>query len=174
MAGSPPADCTRSRRVSYDGRVQGPRSDDWCALSDESLPVDEVRSWAERPDCGAVVVFVGNARDHAPGREDVVELAYEAYEEHVIPSLERSVAAVRAEHPGLGRVAALHRVGRLAVGDTAVVVAVSSPHRAAAFAAAAMLIDDVKATAPIWKKERWRDGSDWGFTDSDLGVVGRR
>ena len=133
-----------------------------------------MRSWVERPDCGAVVVFVGNARDHAPGREGVVELAYEAYEEQVVPSLERSVASVRARHPGLGRVAALHRVGRLAVGDTAVVVAVSSPHRDAAFDAAAMLIDDVKATAPIWKKERWQDGSDWGLTDSQVGTGGSR
>lgn len=150
--------------------MQGPRSDDWCALSDAPLPVDEVRAWAERPDCGAVVIFVGVARDHAPGREGVVELVYEAYEEHVLPSIERSVATVRVAHPGLGRVAALHRCGRLGVGDTAVVVAVSSPHRVAAFEAASALIDDIKATAPIWKKERWSDGSDWGLTHTEVGL----
>jgi len=103
----------------------------------------------------------------------VVELAYEAYEEQVVASLGRSVAAVRATHTDLGRVAVLHRVGRLAVGDTAVVVAVSSAHRGPAFAAAEMLIDDVKANAPIWKKERWRDGSDWGFTDAEVALGGR-
>ena len=118
--------------------------------------------WAVRPDCGAVVVFTGTARDHAEGRDGVTLLAYEAYEAQVVPAFGRVVAELRASWPTVGRTVVLHRTGELALGEAAVVVAVSAPHRDEAFEAARFAIDTVKAVAPIWKKERWAGGDDWG------------
>ena len=135
--------------------------DDWLALQAEPLPVDEVTAWAVRPDCGAVVVFLGTVRDHAEGRSGVSELSYEAYEEQVVPRLGEIAAEARARW-SLGRVALLHRVGRLALTECSVVVAVSSGHRAEAFDAARFCIEAIKSTVPIWKEETWDGGVDWG------------
>jgi len=135
---------------------------DWIALSTDSLPVLEALRWAARPDCGAVVTFCGVVRDHAEGRPGVVSLEYEAYTEYVEPRLGQVAAGARSRWPALGRLALLHRVGRLAVGDTALVVVASTPHRAEAFEAASWCVDQVKATVPIWKLETWADGrSSW-------------
>jgi molybdopterin synthase catalytic subunit len=124
--------------------------------------------WVVRPDCGAVVVFTGTARDHAEGRDGVTLLAYEAYESQVVPALERVVADLRATWPTVGRTVVLHRTGEVALGEAAVVVSVSAPHRDEAFEAARFAIDTVKAVAPIWKKERWAGGDDWGTGATDL------
>jgi molybdopterin synthase catalytic subunit len=121
-----------------------------------------------RPDCGAVALFVGTARDHADDREGVCALDYEAYEEQAVPRLALVADEVRARWPMVGRVALLHRTGRLGVGDAAVVVAVSTPHRPEAFAAARFAIDAVKATVPIWKKETWVGGEAWGLEGHEL------
>lgn len=138
------------------------RSDDtWLDLLDEQLPIEEVRRWAIRDNCGAVVVFCGTTRDHADDVTGVTELHYEAYESHVVPRLEALVAEARSEWPAIVAVAALHRTGQVALGEEAVVVAVSSPHRVEAFAAAAHLIDRLKATVPIWKQEVSTAGRRW-------------
>lgn len=137
-------------------------ADDWVGLSDAPLPVAAATEWVVLPRCGAVAVFVGTARDHARDRTGVEALAYEAYEEQAVPRLASVAGELRARWPEAGRVALLHRTGTLALGDAAVVVAVSSPHRAEAFDAARWAIDTVKATVPIWKKERWDGGDDWG------------
>jgi molybdopterin synthase catalytic subunit len=134
--------------------------DDWLGLSTDELPIGAACEWAVRPDCGAVVLFSGTARDHADGRHGVTELHYEAYEEHVLPRLERIAASLRHRWPMIGRVVLLHRVGALAVGTSSVVVAVSAPHRPEAFEAARFGIDALKATAPIWKKEIWDSGAE--------------
>lgn len=139
-----------------------PEGNDWTALSAEPLPVGAATEWVVRPDCGAVAVFCGTARDHAGDRTGVDLLSYEAYEEQAVPRLAAVAADVRSRWPMVGRIALLHRTGDLAVGDVAVVVAVSTPHRAEAFEAARHAIDAVKATVPIWKKERWEGGVDWG------------
>jgi molybdopterin synthase catalytic subunit len=142
------------------------RSRDWIALTTEPLPFAEVGPWAVLPSCGAVVVFAGTVRDHAEGRPGVTRLAYEAYAEQADPKLAAVAAEARRRWPGLGRVALVHRTGDLDLGDTAVLVAVSAPHRDEAFAAARFCIDTVKATVPIWKKESWAGGSDWGHSDA--------
>jgi molybdopterin synthase catalytic subunit len=144
--------------------VGAPHEDTWVGLWDHPLPVDEVSRWAVRPDCGAVVVFSGTARDHAPGREGVHRLDYEAYDEHVVPVLADVARQARERWPVLGRIALLHRTGSLAVGESAVVVAVSAPHRGEAFDAARFCIDTLKTTAPIWKREAWAGGESWGVT----------
>jgi molybdopterin synthase catalytic subunit len=143
-------------------RVVPPTSDDWVALTADHLPVGQAVAWAERPHCGAVVLFTGTVRDHAEGRPGVSSLEYEAYEEEALPRLGVIAAEARVRWPVLGRVALLHRVGRLDVGETAVVVAVSAPHRDEAFEAARFCIDTLKTTVPIWKRESWEGGSDWG------------
>jgi molybdopterin synthase catalytic subunit len=134
---------------------------DWLALEVEPIAADPLVAWATTPAIGAVVVFLGVVRDHAEGREDVVALTYEAYEEPAMRRLAEIVAGVRGEWPAIDRVAVVHRLGRLALSETAVAVVVSSPHRAEAFVAAQACIDRVKASVPIWKKEHWSDGSDW-------------
>ena len=144
------------------------RGDDWLALSAATLPVGAAYEWVVRPSCGAVALFCGTARDHAGDRDDFDELVYEAYEEQVVPRLGAVAAEMRARWPVIGRIALLHRTGALAIGDTAVVVAVSTPHRAEAFEAARFGIDAVKASVPIWKKERWSGGEAWGLEGREL------
>jgi molybdopterin synthase catalytic subunit len=126
-------------------------------VRDSPLSVDEVLAAVADPAAGGTVVFVGTVRAEDAGKK-VDGLGYTAH-----PSVEgalRSVAEhVAATHPAIA-LAAVHRVGNLAVGDLAVVVAVSCAHRGEAFAAARMLIDDLKSTVPIWKHQTFGDGSD--------------
>lgn len=136
--------------------------DRWLAVTDEVLDVAAAHDWAVRPDCGAVVVFTGTVRDHAEGRQDVVALTYEAYEEQVVPRLESIADEVQRRWPSTGRVAAHHRIGRLELGEVSVLVAVSAGHRPEAFEAARYAIDALKASVPIWKREHWAGGDDWG------------
>jgi molybdopterin synthase catalytic subunit len=137
-------------------------ADDWTALSARPLSSDAAVSWVVRPDCGAVVLFVGTVRDHAEGRAGVSELVYEAYERAALARLAALAAAARQRWSDLGRLVVWHRTGTLAVTDVAVVVAVSAPHRGEAFDAARWLIDTVKDTVPIWKLETWSAGQGWG------------
>lgn len=149
--------------------VQPPTdAETWTGLREGALPVEEASAWVVRPDCGAVVVFSGTARDHSEGRPDVARLEYEAYEEQVVPRLDAIAEAARKRWPELGRIALLHRVGEVPVGESAVVVAVSAPHRDAAFEAAKFGIDTLKATVPIWKREDWDGGSSWGLEPQHL------
>ena len=144
--------------------MQTPTSgDDWVGLSTEPLPVTEALDWAHRPDCGAVVLFSGVARDHSSDRKGVDQLEYEAYEAQVQPRLAELAADARTRWPAVGRLVMIHRVGELVIGDSAVVVVASSPHRPEAFAAARFCIDALKATIPIWKRERWDQGESWGL-----------
>lgn len=136
--------------------------DAWVALSSDALPAG-VEEWATDASCGAVVSFRGTVRDHAEGRLGVEVLAYEAYESVALARMNELVVEARRRWPVLGRVALLHRVGTLALTDVAVLVVVAAPHRGEAFEAARWLIDALKATVPIWKRERWADGDDWGL-----------
>jgi molybdopterin synthase catalytic subunit len=141
----------------------GPEGDTWLGLTSSSLPVAEAVAWATRPDCGGLVLFSGTARDHADGRPDVERLEYEAYESQVVPRLGTVAAEARARWPAVGRIALLHRTGVVDIGDAAVVVVVSAPHRAEAFEAARFCIDTLKRSVPIWKRERWAGGESWGL-----------
>jgi len=143
--------------------LEPPEGDTWLGLSTSPLPVATALQWAERPDCGAVVLFSGTARDHAEGRPGVERLEYEAYEAQVVPRLGEVAAEARVRWPPVGRVVLLHRTGVLEVGDSAVVVVVSAPHRAEAFEAARFCIDTLKRSVPIWKRETWSGGESWGL-----------
>ena len=123
-----------------------------------SGPIDPDRLQVEvaGPAHGAVVSFVGVVRDHHQGRE-VVSLEYSCYPEMA----EHECALIRSEAEASfgARVAIRHRIGRLEVGDTAVVVAAAAAHRTAAFDAARWTIDAVKSRVPIWKHEHYSDGT---------------
>jgi molybdopterin synthase catalytic subunit len=128
-----------------------------------ALSVDEVLAAVSGPGIGGTAVFVGTVRDHDGGR-GVTGLEYTAH-----PSAGEQMRAV-AERAVAGssgvRVAAVHRVGELAVGDTAVIVAAGAPHRAEAFEVGRRLIDDLKHEVPIWKHQRFQDGSqEWVAAD---------
>lgn len=111
------------------------------------------------PGHGAVLTFSGVVRDHARGR-DVTELEYEAYPSMAEKKLAEIVAACEARWPGT-RLAIHHRVGRLVVGEVAVVAAAGSAHRAAAFEALRELLEKLKQDVPIWKREVGPDGASW-------------
>jgi molybdopterin synthase catalytic subunit len=137
--------------------------DTWVGLTDGPLPVDAAANWAVRPDCGAVVLFSGTARDHSDGRPGVWRLEYEAYESQVVPRLEALAHAARSRFPTVGRLVLLHRVGLVPVGESSVVVVASAPHRGEAFDAARYGIDTLKATIPVWKRESWEGGESWAL-----------
>ena len=148
--------------------LEGPDAPTWVGLTEATLPVGAVADWAVLPSCGAVVTFTGTARDHAEGRPDVSGLVYEAYESQIAPRFTAIADEARRRWPDVGRVAILHRTGPVAIGEASVVVAVSSPHRQAAFEAARWCIDSLKATAPIWKRETWEGGESWGLDAREL------
>lgn len=144
----------------------------WVGLTTEPISMDRATKWVQLPDCGAVVVFGGTVRDHADGRQGVDELEYEAYDTQVEPRLRRIADQAREKWDGLGRVVIWHRFGTLTVGECSVIVAVSSGHRGEAFEAARYCIDAVKTSVPIWKRERWDGGEDWGLDAHDVAEVG--
>lgn len=142
------------------------------AIRDTPLSVDEVLGAVADPAAGGLVVFVGTVRDRDAGAQPpdaaavgaaaadkpVAGLGYSAHPSAAVAL--REVAERVARGHAVRALAAVHRVGELAVGELAVVVAASSPHRAEAFAAARQLIDDLKGEVPIWKHQRFADGTD--------------
>ena len=117
-----------------------------------------------RPDCGAVVTFLGTVRDLTDGKVTVA-LDYEAYAGMAEKKMAEIEADTRRRWP-VGELAVVHRLGRLEVGEVSVAVAVSCPHRAEAFEACRHAIDRLKEFVPIWKKENWADGNaDWVHPD---------
>jgi MoaE-MoaD fusion protein len=128
-------------------------------LSAEPLSVDAAVSEVRDDAAGAIATFVGTTRARSRGRE-VVHLEYEAYEgmaEQVMAEL----AARLVEQHRLCKVAIHHRTGRVEIGETSVVIAVSAPHRAAALAACHEAIDELKVSVPLWKKETYVGGEEW-------------
>jgi molybdopterin synthase catalytic subunit len=103
----------------------------------------------------------------------VTHLDYEAYEEQVVPKLADIAAETRRRWPSVGRIALLHRVGTVPLGDPSVLVVASAPHRAEAFEAARFAIDTLKEAVPIWKREFWDDGEGWGLGAHDLRTAAR-
>ena len=119
----------------------------------------EIVPAVKAPQDGAVVVFDGIVRDNSKGRRTLY-LDYEAYEPMALAQM-RTIAAQARSRFEVDRVALVHRLGRLEIGDTSVFIAVSSPHRGDAFDAARFAIEAVKHSVPIWKKEYFADGAVW-------------
>ena len=128
------------------------------AIRDTELSVDEVRTAVADPAAGGIVLFLGAVRDNDADR-GVTGLGYSAHPsaEAELRRVSEEIAAKYADD--VIAVAAVHRVGQLAVGDLAVIVGVSCGHRAEAFQACHALIDELKASVPIWKEQRFTDGS---------------
>lgn len=130
------------------------------SISDEPIDGQAVRALMNDPDCGAYVQFDGTVRNINDGR-DVDRLEYEAY----TPLAEREGLRIIEEAVrefGLTRAVCIHRTGLLELGDCAVIVAVTAPHREEAFSGCRYIIDEAKARLPIWKKEHYADGeSEW-------------
>ena len=125
-------------------------------IREEPLSVEEVRAAVSDPGAGGIALFAGTVRDQ-DGGQGVVRLSYSAHPS-ATAELRRVAEKVAAEF-GVLALAAVHRVGDLDIGDLAVVVAVSCPHRGEAFEACRQLIDTLKQEVPIWKHQRFADGS---------------
>ena len=128
-------------------------------VSSAPLSLDAAIGAVRGPDAGGIVVFLGTVRDASRGKR-VRHLLYEAYAEMAEPKMREIATALETKHAPL-RMALHHRVGDLAIGDIAVIVAAAAPHRDAAFAAARAAIDELKRVVPIWKKEYTDDGAVW-------------
>lgn len=134
-------------------------------IRDRPISAEEVIRHVSSNEAGAIATFIGTVRDHNDGRS-VTLLEYEAYRSMAEKQLRRIARALVEDNPGV-RVAALHRVGALEVGDIAVVCAVSSAHRDAAFSVCRELIDRIKGEVPIWKREHGPEGPYWvGWEDA--------
>ncbi|MDQ4020669.1 MAG: molybdenum cofactor biosynthesis protein MoaE [Actinomycetota bacterium] len=129
-----------------------------AVVIEESLDVEEHARLVARPDAGAVVSFSGVVRDHDDGRK-VRALEYSSHP-GAPDVIARVAAQIAAAHPEVQALAVSHRIGPLAIGDSALACAVSAPHRAEAFAACAALVDEVKLQLPIWKRQEFTDGSE--------------
>ncbi|RME77075.1 MAG: MoaD family protein [Chloroflexi bacterium] len=135
--------------------------DDKFAITFDPISLDEVAAKVVRPETGAVAVFGGVVRNVSAGKA-VEHLEYEAYEEMAVAKLRQVAEEARQKWPKIVDIAIVQRIGHLEVGDNAVVVAVSSPHRNdGCFEACAYAINRLKQIVPIWKKEVGPDGSEW-------------
>jgi len=138
------------------------------AVWHEALDPNVVVKAVEHASAGGIDVFLGVVRDTNDGRA-ITLLEYEAYDAMAVAEMKRIGDELAAAIPGV-RVAAVHRVGALRVGDLAIVCAASAPHRAEAFAACRTLIDEIKARVPVWKREHGPDGAYWvGWEDARCG-----
>jgi molybdopterin synthase catalytic subunit len=133
-------------------------------LVHDAIRVDTLLDAVRSPAAGAIVLFLGTVREHSRGR-DVERLEYEAYDALARGEMAR-IAAHAADRWGV-RIAMVHRLGTLHIGEISVAIAVAAPHRRDAFEAGRFAIDTLKQSVPIWKKEVWASGSEWiGQEDS--------
>jgi len=133
--------------------------EDKIALTRQAIEPAPLVEQLRKPGDGAVVTFDGCVRDHSHGRRTLY-LEYEAYESMALAKM-AEIAADMHNKFAIDGVAIVHRLGRLEIGETSVFIAVSSPHRPAAFEACRYAIDTLKKTVPIWKKEYFEDGAVW-------------
>jgi MoaE-MoaD fusion protein len=133
--------------------------DDIFQLVREPVDARSLISYVRAPEDGAIVTFDGFVRNQSRNRPTLY-LDYEAYESMALAKM-REIGAQLYDKYRIHRVAIVHRLGRLEIGETSVFIAVSAPHRAAAFDACRFAIDTLKRTVPIWKKEYFEDGAVW-------------
>jgi len=135
-------------------------------ITSEPFSIDDVIARLASPANGAVATFVGVVRGETDGRE-TEHLEYEAYPDMAEKQLRQIGDEIRERWPTIREVAIVHRTGRLEVGESIVVIAVSSAHRQEVFAATHYAIDRLKQIVPIWKKEVWTDGEEWRSEQRD-------
>jgi molybdopterin converting factor subunit 1 len=135
------------------------RRSEHCAIVREPIDLQAIRKELERPEDGSALLFDGVVRNNTRGRRTLY-LDYEAYETMALNEMEK-LAQAALERFKVRNVCLVHRLGRLQIGDTSVLIGVASAHRVAAFEACRWLIDTLKKTVPIWKKEYFEDGAVW-------------
>ena len=132
---------------------------DLIQITDEPLDVDAVIDLVASPEAGAIDVFIGTVRNSTLNRS-VRKLIFESFDSMAIKEMQKISDRALVKWPGI-KMAMHHRKGTLQIGEIAVIIAVSSPHRVAAFEACRYAIDTLKETVPIWKKEVFDDGEVW-------------
>ncbi len=140
--------------------VSGGAASDLVEVTAEPLSEERVMAAVGDAGAGGLVLFSGVVREETGGRH-VKYLEYEAHAPMAAAKMREIAVAVRARWPGVRGVALLHRIGRLEIGESSVMIAVSSPHRSEAFEACRFAIDTLKETVPVWKKEYFEDGEVW-------------
>jgi MoaE-MoaD fusion protein len=140
---------------------------DFCELTNDPISIDSVARRVVPPECGATVTLDGYVRQFTRGRE-TLHLVYEAYEPMAVKEMQKLVAAAK-ESFQIANIGIVHRLGKLEIGETSVVISVAAPHRRAAFEACEWLIRELKRTVPIWKKEVYADGEVWIEGDTFAG-----
>jgi molybdopterin synthase catalytic subunit len=138
---------------------------DFFEIQNDHLDVGMISRRVVPPECGATVILDGYVRQWTRGKETLY-LEYEAYEAMVLPEMKKLSDRAREKFE-IAHIGIVHRLGRLEIGETSVVIAVAAPHRKAAFAACEWLIHELKRTVPIWKKEFYADGSAWVGAEAD-------
>jgi MoaE-MoaD fusion protein len=133
---------------------------DLVELTETPLSEPAMMAAVEDGGAGAIVLFSGVVRDQTGGRR-VKFLEYEAHGPMAVGKMREIAAAARARFPGIRKIAIAHRIGRLEIGESSVLIAVSTAHRGEAFEACRYAIDTLKETVPIWKKEYFEDGEVW-------------
>jgi MoaE-MoaD fusion protein len=138
---------------------------DFAEITTDPIDINSVARRAVPPECGATVTLDGYARQFTRDKEsgetrETQHLLYEAYEEMAIKEMWRLIAAAKSRFE-ISHVGIVHRVGRVDIGETSVVISVAAPHRKAAFEACEWLIRELKRTVPIWKKEIYSGGEKW-------------
>lgn len=137
---------------------------DFCEITTEPLDVGTIARRIILPECGATVTLDGYVRQFTKGRESLY-LEYEGYVPMALKEMEKLTAQAHEQFE-IASIGIVHRLGKLEIGETSVVISVGSPHRRAAFAACEWLIKELKRTVPIWKKEVYADGEIWIEGDS--------
>ncbi|MBI3635614.1 MAG: molybdenum cofactor biosynthesis protein MoaE [Candidatus Rokubacteria bacterium] len=145
-------------RNTVDGH--GPSRFDVYRVVGVPLSPDVIAAEVDDPGAGGIVIFSGVVRNETGGRQ-VKFLEYEAHAPMAETKMREIGEALRARWPGVKRVAMLHRIGRLEIGESSVLIAVSAAHRGEAFEACRYAIDTLKQTVPVWKKEHFEDGEVW-------------
>jgi molybdopterin synthase catalytic subunit len=139
--------------------MPSPSANEWIDLTPDPLRADAAIAFVTYPHAGGIAVFLGTTRAETnPADIALSALYYEAYAEMALRSMRDLASRARQRWP-IEKLALLHRIGRVAVGEPSVVIAVSTGHRAEAFEACRWLIDALKVEVPVWKKEVWADGS---------------
>jgi molybdopterin synthase catalytic subunit len=131
----------------------------FCEITEEPLDIGKIARRVVPPECGATVTLDGYVRRFTKGRETEY-LVYEGYQPMALKEMGKLIKAAQEKFEILN-IGIVHRLGKLEIGETSVVISVSSPHRRAAFAACEWLIKELKRTVPIWKKEVYADGEVW-------------
>jgi len=149
---------------------------DFFELTTQPIDITSVARRVVPPECGATVTLDGYARKYTKKKEtgevrETEYLEYEAYEPMALKEMEKLIEQAKAEFE-ISNVGIVHRLGKLDIGETSVVISVAAPHRRAAFAACEWLIKELKHTVPIWKKEVYSDGEHW--VEGDTADAGGR